>query len=151
MPPVQPARRGGASDGLALGTGTPSLRWLAMGAVRHGRHIVRPREREGCGAAQLLARRDADLCVDPSVSATVFFDAEGVVFVNCSHALAHSLRLGRRPVPAWLVQKQTRWLPPYIRLASDEHGVPVYPKLRVTALVERRARLGQADPDGQGH
>jgi hypothetical protein len=61
MPPGQPALRGGARDGLALGTGTQSLRWLAMGAVRRGRHIVRPRARKGGGAAQLLARRDADL------------------------------------------------------------------------------------------
>jgi hypothetical protein len=37
-----------------------------------------------------------------------------------------------------LAQKKTRCLPPYIRLLSDEHGVPIYPKLRVTALVERR-------------
>jgi hypothetical protein len=76
--------------------------------------------------------------VNPSVSATIFFDAEGVVFVRCSHVVFGSADQLCWSVPAWLAQKKTRWLPPYIRLLSDEHGVPIYPKLHVTALVERR-------------
>jgi hypothetical protein len=76
--------------------------------------------------------------IDASVSATVFFDADGIVFVDCTRQVFGSANQVRGPVPAWLAQKRTRWLPDYIKLATDDHGVPIYPKLRVTALVERR-------------
>ncbi len=75
---------------------------------------------------------------DPSTVASVFFDDAGVVFVGCSRAVFGSARHVRAPLPAWLVQKRTRWLPEYVRLARDDGGMPIYPTLTVTALVEQR-------------
>ena len=75
---------------------------------------------------------------DPSTTATVFFDQDGVVFVHCTRAVFGDARLVRGPAPAWLVRPRTRWLPAYVRLALREDGTPDYPSLSVTSLVERR-------------
>lgn len=70
------------------------------------------------------------------VVVTVFFDETGVGFVECTRAVFGSAaaRDVRGPVPAWLVQTRTRWMPDYIRMELDEFGIPVCPAVHVTSL-----------------
>jgi hypothetical protein len=75
---------------------------------------------------------------EPDVVVTVFFDDVGVGFVECTRAVFGSAADVRGPVPAWLVQKRTRWMPEYIRMELDEFGIPICPAVHVTSLVERR-------------
>ena len=75
---------------------------------------------------------------EPDVVVSLYFGDAGVAFVSCTRAVFGSSESVRGPVPAWLVQKQTRWMPEYVRVRRDEFGIPVCPKTRVTSLIERR-------------
>ena len=76
---------------------------------------------------------------DPLAVATIFFDEEAVVFISCSIAVFGDPATSRGPTPSWLQQRsKSRFLPEYIRLAVDEFGIPLVPKHRVTAVVEKR-------------
>jgi hypothetical protein len=51
-----------------------------------------------------------------------------------------SLESGRKnfadltgPVPAWLEQRPSRWMPEYIRIELDAFGIPVLPAQQVPA------------------
>ena len=75
---------------------------------------------------------------EPGVSVTLFFDEHDIVFISCTRAVFGDPALLRGPVPPWLRQSRSRWLPPFIRLELDAFGIPICPTHRVTALVERR-------------
>jgi hypothetical protein len=132
--------------GEALAAGWPWTLELRLGpapraAVRSGSRL-HTRARRRCLRLQPLADRglggELVSAADPSTVASVFFDDAGVVFVGCSRAVFGPARHVRGPLPAWLVQKKTQWLPEYVRLALDNGGTPIYPTLTVTTLVERR-------------
>ena len=69
---------------------------------------------------------------------TVYFDEAGVGLVHCTRAVFGSATGVHGPVPDWMVQAKTRWLPDYIRIELDAFGIPVLPAHHVTSLVERR-------------
>ena len=75
---------------------------------------------------------------DPGVVATVFFDDDGIIFVSCTRAVFGTPGQLRGPVPAWLSQRSSRWLPEYIRMELDAQGLPIIPRHRVSSIVERR-------------
>ena len=75
---------------------------------------------------------------DPSLTITLFFDHDGFVFLLCNRAVFGSPAQLRGPVPAWLVQRRSRWLPEFVRMEVDAFGIPLIPRHRVTSLVERR-------------
>ena len=102
-----------------------------------GRCFIPERGKDALAGSRWLTG-DLVSAADPSTVASVFFDDAGVVFVSCSRAVFGPARQVRGPLPAWLVQKRTRWLPEYVRLARDAGGMPIYPALTVTSLVERR-------------
>ncbi len=84
-----------------------------------------------CSAASVVS--SADL----STVMTILFDAVGVL-LSCTQAVFGSAGSLRGPVPVWLVQSRSLFLPDYIRLPRDEHCNMFLPKLHVTALIERR-------------
>ena len=69
---------------------------------------------------------------------TIFFDSVGVLLLSCTRAVFGSAESLLGPVPSWLVRTKSRWMPDYIRLPRGADGHLVFPKLHVTALVERR-------------
>ena len=130
--------------GEALTAGWPwSLALRLFAGLRRGRPcgggygFIPERGKSTLPGSRWLAG-DLVSAADPSVVVTVFFDESEVVFVRCSRSVFGSAKQVRGPVPAWLVQKKTRWVPEYVRLELDELGMPICPRLRVTALVERR-------------
>ena len=68
----------------------------------------------------------------------ILFNAVWVLLLSCTRAIFGSAGSLRGPVPTWLVQSKSRFLPDYIRLPRDAHGHMLLPKLHVTTLVERR-------------
>ncbi len=75
---------------------------------------------------------------DPNVVATLFFDHDAVVSISCTRGLFGSPAQLRGPVPAWLTQRRSRWLPEFVRMELDAFGIPITPRHRVSSLVERR-------------
>ena len=130
--------------GEALAAGWPwtlALRLFAgLGrgrACRRGRGFLPDRSKAAPPGSCWLAGSLAS-AADPATVATVFFDDLGVVYVGCTRPVFGSPARLRGPLPTWLVQSRTRWLPDYVRLARDSGGMPIYPAGHVTDLVERR-------------
>jgi hypothetical protein len=76
---------------------------------------------------------------DPSVAATVFFDADAVVFVSCTSepeifGSAHQLR---GTVPAWLFQAKTRHLGAKNLKRMKKKSKPQKPKPRPLKLTHK--------------
>ena len=79
-----------------------------------------------------------EIVSEPDVKVTVYFDDAGVGFVRCSRAVFGTAADAHGPMPDWLVQTRSRWMPDYIRIELDAFGIPVLPAHHVTSLVERR-------------
>jgi hypothetical protein len=88
------------------------------------------------GAPCLSSTLASDL--EPDIRMTVFFIDSAIVFLQCSRAVFGSPSSTRGPVPPWLTRNNSRWLPDYIRIPRDAFGIPILPKLGVSALVEKR-------------
>ena len=75
---------------------------------------------------------------EPDVRVTVYFSDHEVGFVSCSRPVFGSAADVHGPMPEWLVQTKSRWMPEYIRIELDAFGIPVLPAHHVTSLIERR-------------
>ena len=71
------------------------------------------------------------------MTVTVCFTEVG--FVSCTRSVFSLAADAHGPVPDWLVQSRSRWMPDYIRTELDAFGIAVLPAHHVTSLVERRA------------
>ena len=78
----------------------------------YGRHKER-------GSGWQLARLASDLA--DSAVMSVFFDAAGIGFLSCTHAVFCSPEEVCGPVSSWLVQSTSRWLPAYVQMELNEN------------------------------
>ena len=154
LPPLFEDRRSGVDIdcplaiqlfGAAVAAGWPwalALRVFASlkrGQSCGGGHGFIPERGKGVLPSSAWLSSQLASTADPLAVASIFFDADAIVFISCTRAVFGDPSVLRGPTPAWLQRHpKSRFLPEYIRLAEDEFGIPLVPKHRVTAVVERR-------------